>query len=99
MHDVVRELSLNVTAIKKLSARGISRREVEQLTNNRYVIAPNRGRRRRGAHKTQTRRIVVGRTNGGRRLTLVIQKTREPTSWTVVTGWNSTKRERKMLGS
>jgi hypothetical protein len=96
--DVVRELSLTVTAIKKLGTRGISRREVEQLINNRYVIAPNRGRRRRGARRIRTRRIVVGRTNGGRMLTLVVQRTPEPTSWTVVTGWNSTKPERKMLG-
>lgn len=98
MPDVVRELSLTVAAIKKLGARDISKREVEQLTDNRYVIGPNRGRRRHNAHKMQTRRIVVGRTNGGRALTLVVQRTPEPTSWMVITGWNSTKRERKMLG-
>jgi len=98
MAEVIHELSLTVAAIKKLGRRGISRREVEQLTDNRYVIAPNRGRRRHSAYKMRTRRIVVGRTNGGRALTLVVQRTTEATSWTVVTGWNSTKRERRMLG-
>jgi hypothetical protein len=96
--DVVRELSLTVAAIKKLGRRGISRREVEQLTDNRYVIGPNRGRRRHSASKMRVRRIVVGHTDGGRALTLVVERTGEPTSWTVVTGWNSTKRERRLLG-
>jgi hypothetical protein len=96
--DVVHELVLIVAAIKKLGARGISEREVKQLTDNRYVIAPNRGRRRRSARKMRTRRLMVGRNDGGRALTLVVQRTPEPTSWTVITGWNSTERERKMLG-
>lgn len=99
MPDVVRELLLTVAAIKKLGTRGISEREVRQLVDNRYVIGANRGRRQRSARKTRTRRIVVGRTDGGRVLALVVQRTLEPTSWTVVTGWSSTKRERKMLGS
>lgn len=67
MPDVVRELAMTVAAVKKLGARGISEREVEQLTGNRYVIVANRGR------------------------------TPELTSWAVVTGWNSTEAERKIL--
>jgi hypothetical protein len=96
MPDVVRELAMTVAAVKKLGARGISEREVEQLTGNRYVIVANRGRRR-DARKARDRRLLVGRTNGGRGLTPVVQRTPELTSWIVVTGWNSTKAERKIL--
>ena len=43
------------------------------------------------------RRLVVGRTAGGRTLTLVVERTLEPTTWLIVTGWDATDRERKML--
>ena len=78
-------------------------REVEQVVDNRYAIAPSRrrrgGRRRQGAHELGVRRLLIGLIDGGRALTLVIERTLEPTTWLVVTGWNSTQRERKMLGS
>jgi len=32
-------------------------------------------------------------------VTLVIERTLEPTTWLIVTGWGSTEVERKMLGS
>lgn len=41
----------------------------------------------------------MGLTDGGRALTLVVERTIEPTSWLVVTGWTATKDERRMLGS
>lgn len=44
-----------------------------------------------------TRRLMIGRTDGGRFLTLVIEQTTEPTSWLVVTGWPSTDTERNLL--
>jgi hypothetical protein len=40
---------------------------------------------------------MIGKTNGGRHLTLVIQRTIDPTDWQVVTGWDSANHERRML--
>lgn len=90
MPDVVHELLLTVAAIRKLGARGISEREVEQIPRNRHVTGSNP----RGDGE---RRLLVGRTDGARTLTLVIERTLEPSSWLVISGWNATKRERKML--
>ena len=91
MADVVHELLATSAAIEKLGKRGISDREVEQLPRNRHVI----GRNPHGGN----RRLMVGRTDGGRRLTLAIEATLDPTTWLVITGWEATDRERKMLGS
>jgi hypothetical protein len=41
---------------------------------------------------------MVGRTDGGRSLTLVIEQTVDPMTWLTVTGWEATERERKILG-
>jgi hypothetical protein len=46
-----------------------------------------------------SRRLLIGRTNGDRCLTLVIEQTVDPTTWLIVTGWASTDPERKLLGS
>ena len=43
------------------------------------------------------RRLVIGRTDGGRALTLVVERTPEPTTWLIVTGWEATAREAKLL--
>jgi hypothetical protein len=42
---------------------------------------------------------LIRRTNGGRDLTLVIERTVDPTTWLIVTGWVSTDVEPKILGS
>jgi hypothetical protein len=31
-------------------------------------------------------------------VTLVVERTREPTTWVIITGWEATARERKILG-
>ena len=41
--------------------------------------------------------ILIGRTDGGRALTLVLERTIDPTSWLIVTGWEATERERRIL--
>jgi hypothetical protein len=41
--------------------------------------------------------LLVGRTDGGRALTLVIERTVDPTSWLIVTGWIATERERRII--
>jgi hypothetical protein len=99
MADVVRELLLTEAAVLKLGARGISELDVAQLIDNRYVIGRNTGRKRQGARPLRPRRLLMGLTDGGRALTLVVERTIEPSSWLVVTGWTATKDERRMLGS
>jgi hypothetical protein len=37
------------------------------------------------------------RTDGGRALTLVVEQTVDSTTWLIVTGWDSSPRERKLL--
>jgi hypothetical protein len=60
------------------------------------VIARNlRGAASR--RQPSVRRALIGRTDGGRVLTLVIEQTIEPTSWLIITGWTATERERRIL--
>jgi hypothetical protein len=91
--DTVVELLVTDVALDKLGARGISAEEAAQLLRNDHVTVRNPGAR------TGTRRLLIGRTDGGRMLTLVIEQTVEPTTWLIVTGWSSTDAERKILGA
>lgn len=52
---------------------------------------PARGRRARYAP------ALDGLSDGGRALTVVIERTVDPTTWLIVTGWSSTAVERKLL--
>ncbi len=92
MPDEINELVMIETAVEKLGARGISEAEALQLKDNSNAIAPNP----RGGKE---RRLLVGLTDGGRSLTLVIEQTLEPSSWLVITGWTAAAHERKMLES
>jgi hypothetical protein len=40
---------------------------------------------------------LIGHTDGGRALTLVVERTVDPTSWLLVTGWIATARERGII--
>ena len=91
--DVVRQLLATDVALDKLGAHGIAAEETEQLPQNRHVIVRNpRGRREPGK-----RRLLIGRTDGGRPLTLVLERTADPATWLIVTGWASTEAERRIL--
>jgi uncharacterized DUF497 family protein len=92
--DVVHELLATRAAADKLGARAISIEEAQQLLDNRYLVVPNPRRRRQ---RQLARRLLIGKTDGGRALTLVVERTREPTTWLIVTGWEATTRERKIL--
>lgn len=94
MPDVVRELLVTEAALEKLGARGIASDEAEQLLHNPHVTVRNP----RARSDPGKRRLLIGRTNGGQGLTLVIEHTVEPTTWLIVTGWNATEAERKLLG-
>lgn len=91
--DVVHQLLATDVELDKLGARGISGAEVEPLPRNRHVTVRNPHRGGDGG----TRRLLIGRTNGGRVLTVVIQSTVDPTIWLIVTGWSSTEAERMVL--
>lgn len=83
---------LTEVALDKLGARSISADEVAQLPRDAHVIVRNPR-----AATPGSRRLLIGRTNGGRCLTLVIEQTVEPTTWLIITGWESTEVERKLL--
>ncbi len=90
---VVRELLVTEVGLEKLGARGISAEHAAQLPRNQHVTARNP----HGGGTADTRRLLIGRTDGGRALTLVIERTIDPTTWLVVTGWNATEVERRLL--
>lgn len=87
----VRELRFTIAAIDKLGARGISEDEVAELLWNSYRTTYN------PKSPNPERRFLIGKTNGGRPLTVVIEPTDDPTTWLVVTGWESTPTQRKIL--
>ena len=91
--DVVHELLVPELALEKLGARSISAAEAEQMLRNRHVTVRNP----RGGDGPGTRSLMIGRTDGGRFLTLVIERTDDQTTWLVVTGWSSTAVERRIL--
>jgi hypothetical protein len=97
MADAISELLVTEAALDKLGGRAISVEEVQQLLDNSYAILPNPGRAPRTARQLPARRLLVGRSDGGRALTLVVEHTVDPTTWLVVTGWESTPRERRIL--
>jgi uncharacterized DUF497 family protein len=92
--EAISELLLTETAIDKLGARGISIEEVHQLAGNANVTVRNLR-----SDPPDRRRLMIGRTDGGRALTLVVERTRDPTTWLTITGWDATPRERRLLGS
>lgn len=90
----VHQLLATDVALDKLGARAISAQEAEQLPRNHHVAVRNP---HEGAWRG-ARLLLVGLTDGGRALTLVIERTADPTTWLIVTGWSSTVTERKLLG-
>ena len=94
MPDDVQQLLLTEAALEKLGARSITAGEAEQLLHNEHLTVRNPH-----APDPGSRRLLIGRTSGGRSITLVIEQTIDTTSWLIVTGWPSTDTERKLLGS
>ena len=92
--DPVHQLLATDVALDKLGGRGISAAEAEQLLGNRHTRVRNPGR----GNEPAKRALLIGSTDGGRILTLVIERTLDPTTWLIVTGCSSTHTERKILG-
>jgi len=91
--EAIHQLLATDVALDKLGARGISGEEAEQLPRNQHVLVRNP----REQGEPGKRLLLIGCTDGARLLTLVIERTMEPTTWLVVTGWSSTPAERKIL--
>jgi len=81
-------------ALDKLGTRTISAEETEQLLCNEHVTVRDPSDETASA----SRRLLIGRTDGGRAL-LVITQTLDPTTWLIVTGWESTDSEGRILGT
>lgn len=93
MSDSVHELLATEVALAKLAARRISAVEAGQLINNRHITVGNP----LGSAAGGSQRLMIGLTDGGHSITLVIEHTIEPTTWMIVTGRNSTAAERRIL--
>lgn len=93
MSEMIAQLLATDAARVKLGARAISTAEAEQLPRNRHATVQNP----RGGGEEGERVLLIGRTSGGRFLTLVLERTLDPTSWLIVTGWESSMRERRIL--
>jgi hypothetical protein len=93
--DVFHELLVTEVGLEKLAARGITAGEAEQVPRNPHVTVRNP----HAGGEPNTRRLLIGLTSGGRALTLVIERTVEPSTWLIVTGWNATDAERRLLAS
>jgi len=93
----VHELLASDAALGTLGDRAIPDDEAEQLPRSRHVIVANlRGARDR--RHPRSRRLLVGQTDGGRTLTLVVEETQDPGTWVIITGRDSTAVERGALG-
>ncbi len=90
----VSHLDASDVALMKLGARGISVAEARQLLRNRHKLGLNT----RTTSVERDRLKLVGETDGGRVLTLVVESTPDPNSWAIVTGWTASPHERKVLG-
>jgi hypothetical protein len=75
--DRVHQLLATDVALDKLGARQIAAVDAEQLLRNPHVIVRNP----RSPANPGKRRLLIGRTDGGRALTLVIERTADPESW------------------
>ena len=95
MADAVHELLVTEVGLTKLGARGISAEESAQVPRNCHVVVRNP---HAGANPGR-RRLLIGATDGGRWLTLVIEQTMEPTTWLIVTGWSATPAERRIMAN
>lgn len=94
--DAIHQLLITDLALDKLGARGISAAEAEQLPRNRHVTVRS-PREPSEPSEPSKRSLLIGLTNGGRLLTLVVERTVDPTTWLVVTGWAATEAERTIF--
>lgn len=86
----IAELEFDDYNIEELARHRIRPREVLQLLDNAFTV------RRNKKHRSGQRQLI-GRTHGGRVLTIIMAETSVPDRWRPVTGWDSTEAERSAL--
>lgn len=85
---LIARLIVNPLAEQKLGRRGVSVRELLQVAANQPYVTANPHPRVSGS------RLIIGPTDGGRLLTVVVQPdARDKAAWHVMTAWDSTRRE------
>jgi hypothetical protein len=86
----IAELEFDDYNVEKLAVHGIAPQEIWQLLENEFTVRRNK--------KSRTGdRQLIGRTNGGRTLTVILVPTHVPDRWRPITGWESTEPERRAL--
>lgn len=86
----VRALSWNDEAEAHIAEHGVTPREVNQMVENPHIIVRNRQRRRAPV-------LLIGRTHGGRVLSVPLAKTRDPGVWRPITAFPATEAQAALL--
>ena len=86
----ITELEFDEDNEGKLATHHIAAAEVLQILENQFTVRRNK-KNRTGA------RQLIGVTNGGRALTIILAPTRMAERWRPITGWDSTPAERRFL--
>lgn len=72
-----------------VAEHGITDIEIDQMLSNQHLVVPNRGR--------EPRMFLLGQTDGGRILTVVVEPTRIDGTWRPITAWDANASEKKRL--
>lgn len=76
----IRRFSIGDRAEEKFWSHGLTRRQVEEVLMNRFVVTINRKDRVAG-------HLAIGRDNNGRCLTIPVVPTDDPGVWRPITAW------------
>lgn len=79
------ELRVSPRAEDELAQHGVSPDEVLEVSWNRALFFRD---------KMPGRELMIGKTDGGRILTIVIEPAKPLGAWDVVTGWDASRGER-----
>jgi hypothetical protein len=86
----IAELEFDDYNEEELARHAITPQEVLQILQNRFTV-------RRNKKSGSGERQLIGDTNGGRTLTIVLATTHVPERWRPITGWDSTEPERRAI--
>lgn len=86
----IAELEFDEYNMDKLAGHSIGMVEVFQLLDNRFTVRRNK---KAGSGDLQ----LIGRTHGGRVLTVILARTHVDGRWRPITGWSATEAERRAL--
>lgn len=83
------EFRVTAAGVEKLAARQIEEWEAHEVFHNGYVPLRNK-KNRAASHRW------VGRTDGGRLLTLLVRESHDAGCWECVNGWEASAGERTL---